>query len=554
LQANGAEYSAVAIFAGLFFGTLISEDAACLIGGTLAANGATSFAIAVTACFLGIFAGDVLLYGAGRLFGPRILDSRLAQRFIPERSFAKASNWLEKRGASAVFLSRFISGFRLPTYLLAGALRTNFAKFTLYFLLASAIWTPILVGSTAFAQNAFFSGNAIVGILVTFLLIRFSVRMTSWKRRRLFLGRVKRIAKWEFWPLWLFYAPVLAYVFVLGVRHRGLTLFTCVNPAIPAGGFKGESKSAIYGALARSGPAAPYMLSYTKLNSAHPLDERLRQAWRFVDKHQLTFPLVVKPDAGERGKDVTIVRSHSELADQIAGRAENTIIQEFAGGEEVSIFYYRFPNDQRGRIFSVTEKRFPHVTGDGTSSLEELILKDGRAVCLGEKYLAHNATHLETVPVKGETVPIIDIGTHSRGAVFLDGNWLKTRELEDRIDAICRGFDGFYFGRFDIRVARFDELKAGRNFKIVELNGVTSESTNIYDPRYTIFEAYRILFRQWRIAFEIGKANRDRAVEPTRIGKLIRLAFSGPKAAAARNVHHLSGSRPAPGISADTRR
>jgi len=48
--------------------------------------------------------------------------------------------------------------------------------------------------------------------------------------------------------------------------------------------------------------------------------------------------------------------------------------------------------------------------------------------------------------------------------------------------------------------------------KIVELNGVTSEATHIYDPKLSLFGAYRVLFEQWRIAFEIGYLNRTRGI------------------------------------------
>lgn len=68
--------------------------------------------------------------------------------------------------------------------------------------------------------------------------------------------------------------------------------------------------------------------------------------------------------------------------------------------------------------------------------LEELILRDPRAVCLAEKYLERNGNRLETVPARGESVQIIDIGRHSRGAIFLDGGWMKTDLLEAKIDEI----------------------------------------------------------------------------------------------------------------------
>jgi hypothetical protein len=58
--------------------------------------------------------------------------------------------------------------------------------------------------------------------------------------------------------------------------------------------------------------------------------------------------------------------------------------------------------------------------------------------------------------------------------------------------------------------------------KIIELNGVTSEATHIYDPRLSLFEAYRVLFRQWRIAFEIGDLNRAQGIRPTALRELLR--------------------------------
>jgi len=118
--------SMAALFAVFFFGTFISEDAACLLAGTAAASGRTSFALALVSCFLGIFVGDLLLFGAGRMFGTRLFDNRFVRRFISIETTSKASAWLEKNGALAIFLSRFVTGLRLPTYLLAGTLRANF--------------------------------------------------------------------------------------------------------------------------------------------------------------------------------------------------------------------------------------------------------------------------------------------------------------------------------------------------------------------------------------------------------------------------------------------
>jgi len=120
-------------------------------------------------------------------------------------------------------------------------------------------------------------------------------------------------------------------------------------------------------------------------------------------------------------------------------------------------------------------------------------------------------------------------------AVFLDGERVKTPELERAFDEISRGFAGFYFGRFDVRTPSLDEFKQGRNFKAIELNGVTSEATHIYDPQNGLLDAYRVLFAQWRLAFEIGAANRERGAATTSVRMLIKLMADYKQSA----QHHL---------------
>ncbi|HEX6126186.1 MAG TPA: VTT domain-containing protein [Pyrinomonadaceae bacterium] len=516
--------SAVSVFFALFLATFISEDAACLAAGVLAANGEISFVFAVAACFSGIVAGDIGLYWIGRTFGTRILGLRFARRMVTRQSLSRASRWLEKRGASAVFLSRFVTGLRLPTYLAAGFLKTDFPRFTIYFLIAAAIWTPILVGSVA-ASDQFFDGSVLLAAAVVFVTVRIGLKLVHWRNRRLALGRMKRILRWEFWPLAVFYFPVVCYVFLLALKHRSLTVFTCANPAIPSGGFAGESKDEIYSLLSAAEENGCYLLRHCLIDGALSPDAKFCSARQFLKTNDLSFPAVVKPNAGERGKDVRIVYSDEALCRALEDSQGAQIIQEYFGGHEVSIFYYRYPGSEKGVIFSMTEKLFPSVTGDGFSTLEELILRDGRAVCIADKYLSENADRLRSVPGAGEIVTLIDLGTHSRGAIFLDGSHLRTPALENAIDAICRRVEGFNFGRFDIRFSAHEDFLAGRNFKIIELNGVTSESTNIYDPGYSLVDAYRILSRQWRLAFEIGAENHRLGAKRTRWQALFREAW-----------------------------
>lgn len=534
--------TALVIFALLALATLITEDLTCVWAGVLAAEGRISFAFAATACLFGIFIGDVLLFLAGRLIGRTILFRAPLKWFLREAEVERSSAWFRRRGMGVIALSRFLPGTRLPTYVAAGLLDTSFFAFTFYFLIAAALWTPLLVGTSMLAgrqviesalmtQHYLLLRVAITAVLL-FIFVRLLVRLATFRGRRLLLARWRRLTHWEFWPPWAFYPPVILYVLYLGLKHRNLTLFTSANPAISEGGFIGESKDAILAGLAHQQSARPFVAEWQLLpaalgeGSAPAKDLRVERAREFMRARSLSFPLVLKPNTGERGSGVAMIRSEAELADYLC-RSPNTdvIIQEHAPGLEFGIFYYRFPETERGHIFSITSKLFPRVIGDGESTLEQLILNDQRAVCMARAYFDAHGDRLWEVPENGESVQLIEIGTHCRGCVFLDGIEIMTEAMEAAIDRLARGFDGFYFGRFDVRTPSLEDFQNGLNFKVVELNGVTSEATSIYDPANSLLAAYRVLFKQWQIAFAVGAENRARGTKPASLGRLARLVI-----------------------------
>jgi hypothetical protein len=413
---------------------------------------------------------------------------------------------------------------------------TRFWSFSLWFLLAVGLWTPLLVGLSAAVGSpvltlferygshaALAAGATVVALLVA---IRLGTGLMTHRGRRRLLSRWCRLRRWEFWSPWVFYPPVVVWILYLGARFRGLTLFTAANPAMPAGGFLGESKSEILRGLREGGaPVARFL----RISSAWDPERRVRESDRFMEEAGLGLPVVIKPDAGQRGEGVAVVRDGATLRRLLRDATADVILQEHVPGHELGVFYYRYPGEERGAIFSVTDKRLPEVVGDGRRTLEQLILDDPRAVCMAQTYLTVQADRLDDVPAAGEAVRLVELGTHCRGAVFLNGNRFVTPELERAIDEASRGYEGFFFGRYDIRGRGVDELKKGAGFKIIELNGVTSESTDIYDPGNHLREAYRKLFRQWHLAFEIGARNRALGVRPTPLLTLANLLLERKK-------------------------
>lgn len=508
--------------------TFISEDLACLAAGLLVARGRVDFVPAVVACAVGIFVGDLLVYLMGRLGRPWLERAPLRWLVRPA-DVERSRRWFRRRGGWVILASRFLPGTRLPTYLTAGLLRVNALWFTVQLLVPVAVWTPILVGlSRYFGERVFASfdlferyavpGFAALLAAVWSLLALVRALATHDGRRRL-LGWWRRKTRWEFWPPWVFYPPLVVYVLLLGLRRRAPTLFTAANPGLPAaGGFLGESKSEI---LAGLDPR--YVARWRRIPDG---GDRRAAVRAFQEETGIDYPLVLKPDLGQRGTGVRIVRRDADVEAFLAGRRGAAIVQEYVPGPELGIFYVRRPGDERGRIFSITEKILPSVVGDGRRTLARLVLDDPRAVALWRVYLAALGERAERVPAAGEEVRLVDVGTHCRGAVFRDGSHLATPALADAVDRVSRSYDGFYFGRFDFRAPSLAAFREGRDLKVLELNGVTSEATHIYDPKHRLRDAYRILFEQWRLAFAVGAANRERGTRPASVGELVRMLLA----------------------------
>lgn len=520
------------LFPVIVAATFVSEDLTCIAAGLMAGRGMIALEWAIPACFTGIFIGDGLLFLAGRYGGRPLLRFPVLRRIITPESLAAGRILFERRGGIAVIISRFMPGTRLPLYFTAGMMQMNPLRFAAFFALAGLLWTPLLVGSTAWF-GAVVAGRIIAagrwagwGVLFAALLALFVFKclipMFTFRGRRKWVGRICRTVKWEFWPVGLFYIPVVIRVIFLMIRYRSMTVFTAANPSMPHGGFLGESKSKILDNLRTAGNR---VAKYTVIDAADSPVCNLETISRRLKEQETFLPAVVKPDRGHRGAGVRICRTRDDIRNCPVESNVPLIVQEYIPGREYGVFYFRYPGDDSGRIFSVTSKIMPEVTGDGVHTLEELILRDRRAVCMSEQYFNHHLNDLGRIPAEGESIKLVEIGTHCRGAVFLDGSRLITPDLTKTIDTVARSDPGFFFGRFDLRVPDEESLAAGRNIKILELNGVTSESTNIYDPGISLWQAYRILFRQWEIAFRIGAMNVAEGYPKSKLREILKLSI-----------------------------
>ena len=512
-------------------GTFVSEDLTCITVGMLANRHQIDLFLGVMACFLGIFLGDIALWMIGHVGGRTVLRWRPIARWVPTRQIDELADWFDRYGFVAVFASRFMPGTRLPLYTTAGVVGGKAHKFIVWALVSDLIYTPIIVIVVAifgrvlaaplerYFENTWLA--AVIGAVVLFIGLRVLFMSMSYVGRRRLWAMVSRVRRWEFWPMWLFYAPLVPWLAWLSLRYRGATTFTAANPGIPQSGLVGESKWQVLKQLPQK-----HVIPGAMIDAGEPA-ERMAAAERAIAANQWAYPMIVKPDVGQRGAGVKRVRTPDALEQYLADWREPVLLQTYHPGPyEAGVFYVRHPDEEVGRIFSITDKTFPKLLGDGERTLEELIWSHPRYRMQASKFLHRFGDHLDRVPDEGETVSLAISGNHCQGTMFTDGSHLVTPELEATIESIARHVRGFHFGRFDVRYADPERFKAGRDLRIVELNGVTSESTNLWDPDWTLLRAYATLFEQWRLAYAIGLANRRRGAPHTGTRGMIRLLWN----------------------------
>ena len=513
-----------ALALSVFLLTFAYEDGATLLAVTLGTAGRLDPRLGLASAFLGIWGGDIGLYWVGATLGSRLEQSSWARRFVSPQAYIRARSWFQRRGTFTIVLSRFIPGSRLPLYVAAGALKQPARLFASVTGICAVVWVSAIYTASRFTAISRLSAGKSFPIFAVALLLG------PWLLARLFrlvIPTIRviwtRYRRWEFWPAWMFYPPVAAMYIWLSVRYRGWTLPTVANPSLRNGGLIGESKIDILRALMS---AASDCVADGYLLPAGPKVQRIELFHRVCQEPSIEYPLVLKPNVGQRGAGFKVISCQEQAEEYLAQVKADVILQRYVPDEkEIGVFYYRFPGKQSGEIFAVTEKVFPTVTGDGTSTFEQLLDRDERASLIASTYLRRFPTLRSQVLPAGQQIRLVEAGNHCQGCVFRDGGHLISEALRRRIDDISKCIPGFFIGRYDIRYASEGDLARGK-FKIIELNGAASEATNVYDERNSLLSAYRTLYKQWELVFRIGSANRDRGYRTPSAFELLKDARS----------------------------
>jgi len=313
-----------------------------------------------------------------------------------------------------------------------------------------------------------------------------------------------KLFNWEYWPFNVVYAPILFIWFWFCLRARSFFFFSASNPTIQNGGFLMESKMSIYDLIPQK--YFPPTLFFHANTASGIVIAGVREA-------KLKYPLIGKPDVGGRGRGVKKLDDERSLEEYANSSPLDFLVQEFIPFElEVGIFYYRYPGEQSGKISGIVRKEFLTVVGDGHSTIEELLKKEKRFILQLETLQKTYGSSLQHVLANKEVKELVPYGNHARGAMFIDDTHLVDAELTASIDDVCKQINGFHYGRMDVRYKNWDDLRYGRNFGIVEVNGAGSEPTHMYDPKHTIFFAWKEIIRHWHILWKISLLNHRKGI------------------------------------------
>lgn len=299
----------------------------------------------------------------------------------------------------------------------------------------------------------------------------------------------RNFAEYEYWPYWLFFAPFLPYWIWNSVRSGSFSYFCKVNPGMEFGGF----------------------LDYSKYKILQQIPEEFKPKTQLLStKSELSraFPFVVKPDFGERGKNVEVIRSVEDWEKYPLD--QNLIVQDFVELPlEFGVFYAQLPDENKGRILSITGKEFLVYKADGNSTLKEFVENHPRTVSRIQ-YLKHKFhDQWESILPENTEILLEPIGNHNRGTRFYDASHLISEKLTHQIDKIAKGIEGFHYGRFDVKSQSESDFSEGK-FIILEINGANSEPTHVYDSKFSLIQAYKEVKRHFDVQYAISKSQPKR--------------------------------------------
>ena len=309
-----------------------------------------------------------------------------------------------------------------------------------------------------------------------------------------------KLFHWEYWPFGIIQLPILLMWIWYAIKERSLFYFSASNPSILTGGMMGESKFEVLQSVPDEVKPKTTLIKYPST---------IQTVLLALRDQGFSFPVIFKPDLGERGWMVKRITSERDIVKYLSEIKIDFIIQELIDLPlEFGVYYIRFPKEKAGFVNSITGKEFLYIDGDGIKTIQELILKKDRARFQWDILKKVYQDRLDEVLLVGKRLELVSIGNHCLGTTFLNCNHLITAKLSESFDQISKKIPGFYFGRYDLRCASLEDLEIGK-IKIVELNGCGAEPAHIYHPGASLWKGIRDLVTHWKNLYKVSCQNHE---------------------------------------------
>ncbi len=309
----------------------------------------------------------------------------------------------------------------------------------------------------------------------------------------------QKLLNWERWNFYVLYFPIGPVWLWYCLRSWNFWFFSSSNPSITFGGFEGEGKKEMYDQL-------PGNLVPKTIYIMH--DAPVGQVLQQVKEAGFTYPFIVKPDVGMKGILFRKIDNEEQLVKYHEKIPVEYIVQDLVSlPVEVSVFYYRYPWEQKGVVSGFIDKELLQVIGDGRSTLQELVQAHPRARFRKEEMQHRHGHRYDRVIEAGEIFFLSFAGNHNRGAHFTNLHKEIDEDLHRVFDELSHFNGKFYYGRYDIKTTSIEDLKKGKNFMILEFNGCGAEPNHIYDCGMSIWKAYGVILHHWKALYRISRYN-----------------------------------------------
>lgn len=320
-----------------------------------------------------------------------------------------------------------------------------------------------------------------------------------------------RFVNYEYWPMWAFYLPLSFYFLFKGILKRHLFFFTNVNQGMDEyGGLFFDSKSQVDNWIPQKYRPISLLIKKQDLLS-------------FQLPTSIAFPIIIKPNSGERGRAVVKINSNLELNQSLKLCDEDMLVQEYIDYQnEYGVFVSWIPDLKIFKILSLTEKKFFRVVGDGNSTIKELILKQKRGVVFYKELIRITELDINMIPDYGHELIVHTQGNHCKGTEFINSNYKITEKMQSSFNQLLQEIKVFEFGRFDIKVFEFHRLETLENFKIIEFNGLAAEPTIVYDQKVGYIKALKTFIEHWSYLVKISNYHKNNGLNPLNSRRIVK--------------------------------